>query len=41
MRQNLSGSQFLEIIKQKKAVDEYSYNLNQLKQKILQHNSFF
>ena len=41
MKSNLSSSQFLEILKQKKAVEDYQNQLNQLKQKINQHNSFF
>lgn len=41
MKSNLSTSQFLEILKQKKAVEDYQNQLNQLKMKINQHNSFF
>lgn len=41
MRQQLSSSQFLDILRQKKAVEDYSAQLNALKTKIHQHNSFF
>lgn len=41
MKSNLSTSQFLEILKQKRAVEDYQNQLNQLKMKINQHNSFF
>jgi hypothetical protein len=41
MKLNLGSGKFLEILKQKKAVEDYQNQLNQLKQKINQHNSFF
>ena len=41
MKQNLSSSQFLEIIRQKRQVEDYAVQLNNLKAKIIQHNSFF
>jgi SMC interacting uncharacterized protein involved in chromosome segregation len=41
MKSNLGSSQFLEILKQKKAVEDYQNQFNQLKLKINQHNSFF
>lgn len=37
----MSSSQFLEIIRQKRQVEDYAVQLNNLKAKIIQHNSFF
>lgn len=41
MRQQLGAGQFLEILRQKKIIEDYALKLNQLKMKIHQHNSFF
>ncbi len=41
MKQSLGGQQFLDIIKQKRTVDDFSHQLSNLKAKINQHNSFF
>lgn len=41
MRAFISKSDFLEILKQRKMIEESHSQLNQLKVKINQHNSFF
>jgi hypothetical protein len=41
MKQHIQRGDFLEILKQRKAIEDSNQTLNQLKIKINQHNSFF
>ena len=41
MKSFIQQSKYLEILKQRKTVDDFQNQLTSLKQKILQHNSFF